>query len=150
MAQKILVSNRKARADYTILEVMEAGIELKGSEVKSIREIRASLADSFALIENDEVFLYNCQISAYSHKGYEESDPLRIKKLLLHSREIFKLKNQVNQRGLVLIPLSLYFKNGLVKVELALGKGKRQYDKRETIKKREQDLAIRRALKARR
>jgi SsrA-binding protein len=144
-----LVSNRKAHADYKVFETVEAGIELKGSEVKSLREGKGSLVDTFARIENGQIFLYNCHISPYSHRGYEELEPLRVRKLLLHKREIAKLNIQVNQRGFTLIPLKLYLNKGLVKVELALCKGKKHFDKRETIKKREQDLAIRRALRQR-
>lgn len=149
MSSHILVSNRKARADYSILDTLEAGIELKGSEVKSLREGRGSLADGFARVEDEQIFLYNCQISPYSHKGYTELDPLRKRKLLLHKREINKLWAQVAQRGFTIIPLSLYLKKGLVKVELALCKGKKTYDRREDIKRREQDLAMRRALRQR-
>lgn len=149
MSSHILVSNRKARADYSILDTLEAGIELKGSEVKSLREGRGSLADGFARVEDEQIFLYNCQISPYSHKGYTELDPLRKRKLLLHKREIGKLWAQVVQRGFTLIPLSLYLKKGLVKVELALCKGKKTFDRREDIKRREQDLAMRRALRQR-
>lgn len=147
---KIIVSNRKARADYKIFETIEAGIGLKGSEVKSLREAKGNLVDSFARIDNDEIFLHNCHISPYSHKGYEELDPLRVRKLLLHKREIIKLKVAISQRGFTLIPLNLYLSKGLVKIELALCKGKKHFDKRETIKKREQDLAIRRAMRGRR
>ena len=149
MSSHILVSNRKARADYSILDTLEAGIELKGSEVKSLREGRGSLADGFARVEDEQIFLYNCQISPYSHKGYTELDPLRKRKLLLHKREISKLWAGVTQRGFTLIPLSLYLKKGLVKVELALCKGKKTFDRREDIKRREQDLAMRRALRQR-
>ena len=150
MVNKVLVSNRKARADYKIFEAIEAGIQLKGSEVKSLREGKGALADSFARIENDQIFLYNCHISPYSHKGYEEIDPLRLKRLLLHKREITKLRVQTSQRGFSLIPLQLYLKKGMVKVELALAKGKKHYDKRADIKRREQDLEVRRALGRRR
>ncbi|MEW6009000.1 MAG: SsrA-binding protein SmpB [Candidatus Omnitrophota bacterium] len=150
MAIKILVSNRKALASYHILETKEAGIELRGSEVKSLRGGRGSLADSFARVENDEIFLYNCNISPYSHKGYAELDPLRVRRLLLHKREIEKFKSQTAQRGYTIIPLKIYLKEGLIKIELALAKGKKQYDRREEIKKREQDLALRRVLKSRR
>ncbi|MBU2540652.1 MAG: SsrA-binding protein SmpB [Candidatus Omnitrophica bacterium] len=150
MANKVLVSNRRAHADYKIFEKQEAGIEFKGSEVKSLREGKGSLAESFARIENGEIFLYNCHISPYSHKGYDELDPLRIRRLLLHKREISKLYIQVSQRGFTLIPLRLYLSKGLIKVEIALCKGKKHFDKRESIKKREQDLSIRRALRYRR
>lgn len=150
MAIKILVSNRKAHASYHILETKEAGIELRGSEVKSLREGRGSLVDSFARVENDEIFLYNCNISPYSHKGYAELDPLRVRRLLLHQREIERFKNQVNQRGFTIVALKIYLKDGLIKVELGLARGKKQYDRRAEIKKREQDLTVRRAIKGRR
>lgn len=150
MTSNILASNRKARAYYSILDTIEAGIELRGSEVKSLREGHGSLVDSFARIEEGQIFLYNCHISPYSHKGYALLEPLRKRKLLLHKREIDKFEVQVAQRGLTIIPLSLYLKKGMVKVELAIGKGKKTFDRREDIKKREQDLALRRALKSRR
>ncbi len=150
MTSNILASNRKARAYYSISDTIEAGIELKGSEVKSLREGHGSLVDSFARIEEGQIFLYNCHISPYSHKGYAELEPLRKRKLLLHKREIDKLEVQVAQRGNTIIPLSLYLKKGMVKVELAVCKGKKTFDRREDIKKREQDLALRRALKSRR
>lgn len=150
MAYKILVSNRKAHVHYSVVETKEAGIELKGSEVKSLREGRGSLVDGFARIENGEALLYHCNISPYSHKGYEELNPDRIRRLLLHKREIARLDSQVSQRGFTLIPLKIYLKGSLVKVELALCKGKKTFDRRAEIKKREQDLALRRALKAKR
>jgi SsrA-binding protein len=150
MAFKILVSNRKAHANYAVMETKETGVELKGTEVKSLREGKGNLVDSFARIEKGEVFLYNCHISPYSHKGYAELDPVRVRRLLVHRREIAKLQDQVNQRGFTLIPLKIYLKGALVKVELALCKGKKTYDRREEIKKREQDLVIRRVLKSRR
>jgi len=145
---KVVVAvNRKARHDYFIIDTFEAGIELKGSEVKSIRAGKVSLAESFARIENGEVFLYHMHISPYEYTRQSEQDPLRPKKLLLHKKEISYLSMQINQRPLTLIPLSVYFKRGLAKVELGLARGKRQYDKREELKKKEAQRAIIRAKK---
>ena len=134
---KAVATNRKARYDYTILESLEAGIELKGSEVKSLREGKVSLKDSFAHIEKGEVFLSNLYIGPFSQSSDTKYDPLRLRKLLLHKREINRLAGKVAEKGMALIPLRLYFKRGLAKVELAVAKGKRAYDKREKIKKRE-------------
>ncbi|HPD18156.1 MAG: SsrA-binding protein SmpB [Candidatus Goldbacteria bacterium] len=134
---QITIHNRKAFHDYFILEKFEAGIALKGTEVKSIREGRANIQDSFARIMKEEVFLFNMHISPYSHGNIYNPDPLRDRKLLLHKKEIHRLMGLLTQKGLALIPLSVYFKNGRVKVELALAKGKKQYDRREEIKKRD-------------
>jgi SsrA-binding protein len=139
------ITNKAARRDYFIVERIEAGIELKGSEVKSIRAGKASLAESFAKVEGGEIFLYHMHISPYEYTAVKEQDPLRPKKLLLHKKEIDYLAAQISQKRLALIPLSVYFKKGLAKVELGLAKGKRQYDKREAIKRREAELAIARA-----
>ncbi|MFH1202374.1 MAG: SsrA-binding protein SmpB [Candidatus Omnitrophota bacterium] len=147
MDDKIIATNRKALRDYVILEAIEAGIELKGSEVKSLRGAKANLKDSFARIENAQVFLYNLHISPYDKGSYFNVEPARTRRLLLHKNQIQRFNGIVAQKGLVLIPLKLYFKNGLAKVELALAKGKRFYDKRQDIKKRETDLEIRRALR---
>lgn len=140
---KIISTNRQARYDYFILERLEAGIQLKGNEVKSLREGRSSLKDSFARAEKGELFLYNFYIAPFSHNSDAEYDPLRLRKLLIHKKEIDKLTAKVSEKGVALIPLSLYFKKGLVKVELAVCKGKRAYDKREKIKKREAEREIR-------
>ena len=145
MAGKLIVRNKRAWHNYKILEKMEAGIQLLGSEVKSLREGKVSLADSFARIDKEEVFLYNMHISPYSHSTGKE-DPTRSRKLLLHRREIAALLGKA-AKGLSLIPLSLYFKRGRVKVELALAIGKREFDKREAIRKREAEREIRRRLK---
>ena len=135
MKTKTIVRNKKAWHNYEILEKVEAGIQLLGSEVKSLREGRSSLSDSFARIDRGEVILYNMHISPYSHSSSRE-EPTRSRKLLLHRREIESLVGKVS-KGLALIPISLYFKRGKVKVELALAKGKKEFDKREAIKKRE-------------
>ena len=141
MKTKTIVRNKKAWHNYEILEKVEAGIQLLGSEVKSLREGKSSLADSFARIDRGEVILYNMHISPYSHSSSRE-EPTRSRKLLLHRREIESLLGKV-AKGLALIPLSLYFKRGKVKVELALAKGKKEFDKREAIKKREAEREIR-------
>jgi len=138
---KTIVRNKKAWHNYEILEKIEAGIQLLGSEVKSLREGKSSLADSFARIDRGEVILYNMHISPYSHSSSRQ-EPTRSRKLLLHRREIESLLGKVS-KGLALIPLSLYFKRGKVKVELALAKGKKEFDKREAIKKKEAEREIR-------
>src|SRR5207244_5746387 len=136
-AQDNIADNRKAFHDYHLLESFEAGIALLGTEVKAIREGRVNLRDSFARLENGEVFLYNVNISPYSHRGYADHEPLRRRKLLLHRAEIRKLIGKTVERGMTLVPTRLYFKNGRVKVSVSLAKGKKEYDKRETIKRRE-------------
>ena len=148
-AEKIVADNRKALHDYHILETFEAGVALLGTEVKAIREGRVNLRDSFARVEGGEVFLHNVHISPYSHRGYAEHEPLRRRKLLLHKQEIRKLIGKTTERGMTLVPLRLYFKNGRVKVAIALAKGKKEYDQRETIKKRETDRETRAAVKER-
>jgi len=145
--EKTAVSNRKAYYHYHILESLEAGIELKGPEVKSLREGKASLADSFARVDDGEIFLYNCYISPYEFGNIANVEPTRFRRLLLHKKQISRLAGQVSQKGMTLIPLKIYFKGGLAKVEIAVAKGKLLYDKRETIKKRESNLELRRALK---
>lgn len=137
--------NRKARFDYHIFESLEAGIELKGTEVKSIREGRASLKDSFARVDEGELFLYNCHIAPYEFGNRANVEPMRRRKLLLHKNQIARLAGQISQKGFTIIPLKIYFKRGIAKVEIALAKGKLLYDKRESIKKRESDLELRRA-----
>lgn len=146
---KIITTNRKALHDYSILESLEAGIQLKGTEVKSLRAGGASLSDSFARLEGTELLLYNMNISPYAFGNIYNPDPLRPRKLLLHRRQIRKLTSEVSTKHLALIPIKLYFKNGLAKVELALAKGKKQYDKRDSIRRREADRDLRRALKGR-
>lgn len=148
---KIIATNRQAFRDYEILETLECGIELKGSEVKSLRDGRLNLNESFARIEKNEVILYNTHISPYEQASYLNVEPTRLRKLLLHKNQISKLMGQVTQRGFTLVPLKFYFSDrSFVKVELALCRGKKLYDHREDIKRREADLSIRRALKNRR
>lgn len=148
---KSIVTNRKAHRDYMILDKLECGIELKGSEVKSLRDGKANLDDSFARIEKDEVILYNTHISPYEQASYLNVEAVRPRKLLLRRAQIRKLTSQVSQRGLTLVPLQAYFNDrGFVKIELALCKGKKMYDKREAIKRRESDLELRRMMKNRR
>jgi SsrA-binding protein len=145
----LIADNRKALFDYHLLETFEAGIALLGTEVKGIREGRANLRDSFARVEQGEVWLYNVHISPYSHRGYVDHDPKRRRKLLLHRAEIRKLIGKTIERGLTLVPTRLYFKNGRVKVALALARGKQAHDKRETIRRREGDRETRAAVKER-
>jgi SsrA-binding protein len=131
-----VASNRRARHDYEILDTFEAGIALRGSEVKTLREGRASLQDAYAAVEGGEVILH-MQIPTYSHTGYDGHEPTRPRKLLLHRKEIEQLNRRVAERGLTLVPLRLYFKQHLVKVELAVARGRRAYDKRQAIAKRD-------------
>ena len=149
-AQSSIAENRKAFHDYHILETLEAGVALLGTEVKAIREGRVNLRDSYASVERGEVFLHNVNVSPYSHRGYADHEPLRKRKLLLHKREILKLTGKTVEKGMTLVPLRLYFKNGRVKVAVGLAKGKKEYDKRETIKQREAERETRAAVKARR
>ena len=150
LAQANIAENRKAFHDYHILDTFEAGLVLMGTEVKAIREGRVNLRDSFARIDDGEVFLYNVNISPYSHRGYADHEPLRRRKLLLHRHEIRKLIGKTVERGMTLVPTRLYFKNGRVKVAIALAKGKKEYDKRETERRREADRETRAAIKTRR
>jgi SsrA-binding protein len=149
-AQSNIAENRKAFHDFHLLETFEAGLVLLGTEVKAIREGRVNLRDSFARVEDGEVFLYNVNISPYSHRGYATHEPLRRRKLLLHRDEIRKLIGKTVEKGMTLVPTRLYFKNGRVKVAVSLAKGKKEYDKRETIKRRETDRETRAAIKSRR
>jgi SsrA-binding protein len=149
-AQSNIAENRKAFHDFHLLETFEAGLVLLGTEVKAIREGRVNLRDSFARVEDGEVFLYNVNISPYSHRGYADHEPLRRRKLLLHRDEIRKLIGKTVEKGMTLVPTRLYFKNGKVKVAVSLAKGKKDYDKRETIKRREADRETRAAIKSRR
>lgn len=145
-----MMINKKAKYEYHILEKWEAGIVLRGSEVKSIREGRASFTDSFARARKGEIFLYNLHISPYEADSSPSYDPKRERKLLLHKKQIKSLIGTLSQKGLTLIPLRIYFKNGKAKVELGLARGKRLYDKREKIKERIVQREIRRVLKERR
>jgi len=149
-AQANIAENRKAFHDFHLMESFEAGIVLLGTEVKAIREGRVNLRDSFARVEAGEIFLYNVNISPYSHRGYADHEPLRRRKLLLHRDEIRKLIGKTVEKGMTLVPVRLYFKNGRVKVAVSLAKGKKDYDKRETIKRREADRETRAAIKSRR
>ena len=149
-AQTTIAENRKAFHDYHLLETFEAGIALLGTEVKAIREGRVNLRDSFARVENGEVFLYNVNISPYSHRGYASHEALRRRKLLLHRDEIRKLIGKTVEKGMTLVPVRLYYKSGRVKLAVSLAKGKKDYDKRETMKRREAERETRAAIKARR
>jgi SsrA-binding protein len=148
--ETLIAENRKAFHDYHILETFEAGIALLGTEVKGVREGKANLRDAFARVEKGEVWLYNVHINPYSHRGYVDHDPKRRRKLLLHKHEIRKLIGRTVERGLTLVPTKMYFKNGKVKVALALVKGKQAHDKRETIRRRELERETRAAVKERR
>ena len=147
--EKIIATNRKAYHDFHIDETYEAGISLLGTEVKSLREGRANLKESYAIIKDNEVFLLNCHISPYSHGNIQNHEPLRTRKLLLHRKEIHKLWVKVSQKGLTIVPLKLYFKEGKAKVEIGVARGKRQYEKRATIKEKEVKREIERHLKSR-
>jgi SsrA-binding protein len=149
-AQTTIAENRKAHHDFHLLETFEAGVVLLGTEVKAIREGRVNLRDSYARVEDGEVFLYNVNISPYSHRGYADHEPLRRRKLLLHRDEIRKLIGKTVEKGMTLVPVRFYFKNGRVKVAVSLAKGKKEYDKRETLKRREVDRETRAAIKSRR
>ena len=145
---KVVTDNRKARYLYEILETYEAGIQLTGTEVKSIREGKVNLQDGYALIRNGEAWLLNAHISPYSGIGqYFNHEPRRTRKLLLHRQEIRKLIGKVEQQGLTLVPLKMYLKRGLVKVNIGLGRGKKIYDKREDLKRRQDQRDIQRVMK---
>lgn len=133
---KLIASNRQVSYKYHILERYEAGLVLAGTEVKALREGRANLRDAYALVKGGELWLLNCHISPYSHSGYATHDPLRSRKLLMHKDEISKLSGRVEPKGLALVPLRLYFKNGRAKCELALVKGKKVWDRREQMRRR--------------
>jgi SsrA-binding protein len=135
--QRVVASNRKARHDYFILDTLEAGLVLKGTEVKSLRSGNANLQDSYALVKNGEVWLFGMHISPYEHGSFSNHDPRRTRKLLLSKREIRRLLGKVQEKGLTIVPLSIYFKGAYAKVELAIAQGKKSYDKRESIKQRE-------------
>jgi len=150
LAQKIIAENRKAQHDYHLLESFEAGVALLGTEVKSIREGGANLRDSFARIEAGEVWVYNIHISPYRNRGYSDHDPKRRRKLLLHRQEIRKLIGKTTERGMTIVPVRMYLKDGRVKIAISLAKGKKAHDKRETIKRRETERETRAAVKERR
>ena len=146
---QLIADNRKAFHDYHILESFEAGIALLGTEVKGIREGQANLRDAFARVDKGEVWLHNVHINPYSHRGYVDHDPRRRRRLLLHRYEIRKLIGKTVEKGLTLVPTRLYFKNGKVKVSIALARGKQDHDKRETLRRREVDRETRAAVKER-
>lgn len=144
---KLVVSNRKAFHDFFILEKMEVGISLFGTEVKSLREGRVNLKDGFARIDRGELYLHNCHISPYSHGNLANHDPTRRRKLLMRKKEIWRLSGKVREKGLTLIPLKIYFQRGWAKVELGLAKGKHLHDKRETEAKKSANREMQRALR---
>ena len=148
-AIKIIVQNRKARRDYEILDTYEAGLSLTGTEVKSLRQGKANLKDGYARVENGEAYLHKVHISEYIQGNQFNHDPERKRKLLLHRHEIGRLRVRTEERGLTLIPLKLYFKKGRAKVELGLARGKRTYDKRQTIARRDAQRDLEQALKSR-
>ena len=145
--RKRIASNRRARFDYEILDTYEAGLSLLGPEVKSLRGGKASLAEAFAVVRRGEAWLVGCHIPPYEQAGRENPDPLRERKLLLHRREIAALEGGSSERGLTIIPLELYFSRGRAKVSLALARGKRRYDKREAIRRREESREVARSLR---
>jgi SsrA-binding protein len=147
--EKLIASNKKAFHDYFVLQKAEAGVALTGTEVKSLRDGKANIKDSYVIFKNGEAFLFNAHISPYSHGNLQNHEPERNRKLLLHRREIEKLREQVVEKGLTVVPLRLYFKDGRVKVEIAVVRGKKLYDKRETEKKRELDREAAVAMKQR-
>ena len=144
----VFATNHKARRDYEILESMEAGIQLIGTEIKSIRQHRVSIDDSFARVDDGEVFLYNMHVSPYEQGGRFNADPIRLRKLLLHHRQIDRLNGLLTQKRLTLVPLRLYDQHGLLKVELAVGKGKRAFEKRDRIRERETQRELQRHLRS--
>jgi SsrA-binding protein len=145
-ARQVVATNRKARHNYSILEVFEAGVVLQGTEVKSLREGRASLADAYATVDGGEVWLRNLHIPEYHHGTWTNHDPRRSRKLLLHRRQIDALTGKTRDGNLALVPLALYFSDGKVKVELALARGKRAYDKRQDMARRDAQRDVLRAL----
>lgn len=144
-----IAKNRRARHDYSILDTFEAGLVLTGSEVKSLREGRANLSDSYGIVRNGEIYIINLHISLYERASYNNHEPTRTRKLLLHKREIGRLIGAIERQGLTLVPLELYFKRGIAKVALALGKGKKLHDKRASEKERDADREIARAVRTR-
>lgn len=144
--KKVVATNRKARHEYEILDTFEAGLVLVGPEVKSLRDGKVGFQDAFARVEGGEVWLYSLHISPYEQAGRENADPLRTRKLLLHKHEIRRLVGQVEEKGLTLIPLQIYFRRGYAKVTVALAKGRKLYDKREKLKRKTQDDEARRAM----
>ena len=148
--EELVADNRKAGHDYHLLEQFEAGLVLTGTEVKSAREGRVNLRDSYCRLEGAEAFLHGAHFGQYSHSGYSVHDPVRKRKLLLNRAELNKLLGKTTEKGLTIVPIRMYFKKGRVKVAISLAKGKKEYDKRETIKRRETDRETRAAIKSRR
>jgi len=148
-SEKSICQNKTARLNYYIDDTFEAGIVLVGTEVKSLREGRANLKDSYALVKDEEVYLHELHISPYTHGNRYNHDPLRVRKLLLHKREIRRLYGKSREKGLTLVPLKMYFKNGKIKVEIGIGRGKKLHDKREDLKLKEDRRDIERAFRAR-
>ncbi|MBN1572007.1 MAG: SsrA-binding protein SmpB [Deltaproteobacteria bacterium] len=146
---KVIAKNKKARFEYFIEDTFEAGLVLVGTEVKSLREGRANLKDSYGQVKNGEVFLVGAHITPYPYGTHKNHDPMRERKLLLHKREIKRLYGKSRERGYTLVPLTIYFKNGRAKVEIGLGKGKAKYDKRESIKRKDEKRDMERAMKDR-
>lgn len=146
-AVKTVADNRRARHEFEIIEVYEAGIELSGTEVKSMRMGRANLQDAFARVENGELWLFNCNISPYDFGNRFNHEPNRKRRLLMHKKEIMKLKSKIQEKGLTLIPLKLFFKGNWAKIDIALARGKQLYDKREAIAKKEGKRQLERLLK---
>ncbi len=147
MAKKIIATNPTAKHNYTIEDTYETGIVLTGTEIKSIRNGKVNLKDSYANIKNGEVFIYGLHISPYEHGNIYNKDPLRTRKLLLNRREINKLTGLIKQKGLTLVPISLYFNGNFLKIELGVGKGKKLYDKRQDIAKKDAELRMRKAMR---
>jgi SsrA-binding protein len=145
--EKLVATNKKAFHDYFILEKLEAGVSLFGTEVKSIREGRINLKDSYANIRGGEAFLFNCHISPYTHGNRQNHEPTRTRKLLLQRKEIRKLIGKTQEKGLTLVPIRVYLKRGLIKIELGVARGKKLYDKRETERRKESDREARAAMK---
>ena len=148
-SEGVIAQNRKARHDYQILETMECGIVLHGTEVKSCRMRSVAIQDAFARVERNQILVYNLNISPYSHGNQFNHTPVRPRVLLMHKREILKLAQRVREKGLALIPLKMYLSHGRIKVELGLARGKAFEDKRETLRKRQEDLELRRTYKLR-
>jgi SsrA-binding protein len=146
---KLMAQNRKARFDYSILDTVEAGIVLKGTEIKSIRAARINLKDGFARVRNGEIYLHNVHISPYDQGNQFNHDPLRTRKLLMHKKQIFRLENEMKGSGNTLIPLKVYIKDGYAKVLIGVAKGKKNYDKREDLKRKDQKRDMARSMRER-
>ncbi|MBN1501555.1 MAG: SsrA-binding protein SmpB [Spirochaetes bacterium] len=144
---KDIANNKKARFEYEILETFEAGIVLKGTEVKSLREGKTNISDAYAKIRNGEIFIHQMNISVYKFGNIHNHDPQAVRKLLMHKKEIKKLTGKINEKGYTVIPLKIYFKNGLVKLLIGLGRGKALYDKRQDLKKKDATRDLQRIMK---